>query len=329
MAAETPAPFDPNVLIGRLPEFSLQDRQRVDGYTDYCQLYGIDFDRQHNTLAVEQRLGQQQIDGQQLAIHLFRPLQPLGTLLIVHGYLDHHGLYRHIIRYGLQKQLNVVCFDLPGHGLSTGPRAVIDDFGRYHNALAAVLELIEQWQLERSLHWLGQSTGAAIINQYLLKQRPKLDGSIALLAPLVRAANWPWVSLAHSLLSPWKIGVKRGFQPNSNDPAFCRFLKNDPLQSPIITAAWIGALKRWLPQFLALEPADYPLLIVQGEQDQTVDWEYNLEILAQKFPRQQQLRLPEGKHQLVNEAESIRQHYLAWLDQQGFGSRSGTAPPML
>ncbi len=39
---------------------------------------------------------------------------PRPNLLILHGYLDHSGLFGHLIEYGLSRHSNVLIFDLPG-----------------------------------------------------------------------------------------------------------------------------------------------------------------------------------------------------------------------
>ncbi|MEH6648783.1 MAG: alpha/beta hydrolase [Motiliproteus sp.] len=332
-------PFDPRSLIAKLPPFDPGNPQissGFDGYRQFCDLYQLNFD----DLASSQQLGQLDIDDQQIAIHRFcaarsssqQPSLPCnqGTLLIVHGYLDHHALYRHIIRYGLAHNLDVIGFDLPGHGLSSGPRATIDSFNRYQRLLTTIIEQVHRWQPDQRLHLLGQSTGAAIINQYLLTadregKRPSIDGDVVLLAPLVRASHWHWVSLMHGLLSPWKRSVKRDFAANSHDPQFNAFLPTDPLQSATISVDWVGALKQWVPHFNALTPRqDLKPLVVQGQQDATVDWRYNLGVIGQKYPNLRSVSIPAGRHQLANESETIRQHYLGWLDQQGFAEATAT-----
>ncbi|MFT5721291.1 MAG: alpha-beta hydrolase superfamily lysophospholipase [Motiliproteus sp.] len=309
--------FNPCSLIASLPPFDPALGSNFDGYHDFCRFYPLTFD----TLAASQHLGQIPIEGQQIAVHLFRAPEPRGTLVIVHGYLDHHGLYSHLIRYGLERGLNVLCFDLPGHGLSSGIRASIDSFERYQTVFQVLLGMLDKWPLCRPLHLLGQSTGGAIINQFLLTkptQSPGIDGQIALLAPLIRPARWPWIRLAHAVLSPWKTAVPRDFAPNSQDPEFNAFLRSDPLQSLFITTAWIGAMKRWIAEFERLPSTNaYQPLLIQGQQDDTVDWRYNLPLLQQKFPRLQRLLLPDARHQLANEAAGIRREYLDWLDLKG------------
>ena len=69
--------------------------------------------------------------GQQTHLMLWKPPQSKGSVVIVHGYLDHTGLYGHLIKQLLERQLTVVCFDLIGHGLSSGEPASIDSFDQY------------------------------------------------------------------------------------------------------------------------------------------------------------------------------------------------------
>ena len=81
----------------------------------YAGYYGIDFrDR------AQQHLGRIDVDGFSVATQIWKPPVARGTLLILHGYYDHMGLYRHLIQWALEQHYAVLAFDLPGHGLSSG-----------------------------------------------------------------------------------------------------------------------------------------------------------------------------------------------------------------
>ncbi|MGM0701958.1 MAG: alpha/beta hydrolase [Pseudomonadota bacterium] len=248
---------------------------------------------------------------------VWSPPQAVGTAFVVHGYFDHLGLYRHLLERLLEHRWRVVLWDLPGHGLSSGRRACIDDFTDYADCLRAL-----QHQLgERDLAprpWLGvgQSTGAAILATDALTRAD--DGhwsGLALLAPLVRPWGWTQSSWLHRLVGPFVSSVPRKFRANSTDHDFATFLREqDPLQPDRLSMHWISAMRRWMPQLLALPPSQLPTLILQGEQDLTVDWEWNLSVLAHKFPNAHIHRHPEARHHLVNEAEPIRRALFAALD---------------
>ncbi|MEC8935783.1 MAG: alpha/beta hydrolase, partial [Pseudomonadota bacterium] len=167
--------------------------------------------------------------------------------------------------------------------------------------------------------WLGvgQSTGAAILATDALTRRDTAGwAGIVLLAPLVRPWRWSQASWLHLIASPFVKELPRKYRPNSTDEAFTAFLRDqDPLQPERLSVAWITAMRRWMPRLLALEPNPLPTLILQGEQDLTVDWEWNLAILAEKFPNAEIHRHPEARHHLVNEAEPIRQVLFEALDR--------------
>lgn len=303
--------FDARVLIDRLPPFS-QALEKSADFDAFLSYYGIDLRDQ----PCRQRLGFIVAAGYQIAVHQFTPPQPQGTAVLVHGYHDHHALYGGLIRYLVGRGLKLICFDLPGHGLSSGTRGSIGDFNHYQQVLKQVLQS-QVGGGDGPLHLVGQSTGAAIINHYLLLNQPVLEGQVIQLAPLVRPAQWLWIRAAHWLLSPFVRAVPRKFTANSHDQRFLDFLKHrDPLQCLTTEIEWVSAFTQWLEFFMTLPSTEaYAPLIIQGGEDGTVDWTFNLKVLEQKFPRARVLVVPEGRHHLANESESIRNYYLHWLDQ--------------
>ena len=81
------------------------------------------------------------------------------------------------------------------------------------------------------------------------------------------------------------------------------------------------ALRRWLQ---GLSPSDLgvgPVLVVQGDDDGTVDWRYNVPFVEKLYPGSRVEYLPGAGHQLANEALSVRRDYLTrvanWLVERG------------
>ncbi|MEQ6917940.1 alpha/beta hydrolase [Halomonas aquatica] len=267
---------------------------------------------------------------------VWSPESPIGTAFIVHGYFDHLGLYRHLLERLLARGWRVVLWDLPGHGLSSGRRASIDDFNDYGSCLQRLQQHLQDEGLApRPWLGIGQSTGAAILATDALTRGD--DGhwsGLALLAPLVRPWGWSQSNWLHLLVGPFVNSVPRKFRANSTDADFADFLRDgDPLQADRLVMDWIGAMRRWMPQLLALPPSPVPTLILQGEQDLTVDWEWNLTVLARKFPNAEIHRHPEARHHLVNEAEPIRRElfsvldrFVATLEPSGAPKGEGSAP---
>lgn len=256
--------------------------------------------------------------GFRLWTQVWSPSEPVGTAFVVHGYFDHLGLYRHLLERLLERRWRVVLWDLPGHGLSSGARASIKDFADYGGCLEALQSHLQQEELApRPWLGVGQSTGAAILaTDALTRGEDSHWAGLALLAPLVRPWGWRQTSWLHLLAGPFLSSVPRRFRPNSTDEEFAAFLRDkDPLQADRVAVDWVSAMRRWMPRLLALPPNPVRTLILQGEQDLTVDWEWNLGVLERKFPNAEIHRHPEARHHLVNEAEPIRLALFESLDR--------------
>ncbi|QLC72875.1 alpha/beta hydrolase [Pseudomonas sp. LPB0260] len=310
-----PERFDPEHLRPLLRPLAAATLE-LPAVQAYRSFYGIDLAQRHARL--DCRLGGFSVAGYQIAAHLWAPPEPQATLLLVHGYYDHMGLYRHVVDWALQMNFAVLACDLPGHGLSSGARASIDDFAEYQQVLHGLLEEAALLDLPQPWHLCGQSTGGAILLDYLLNGAPRPEiGQSILLAPLVRPRAWTWSQLSYRLLSPFVKAIPRRFSENSSDPAFIDFVQNrDPLQPRNLPTAWFAALRDWVPRIEAAPRSAHSPLIIQGEADMTVDWQHNLEVLQDKFATPQILRLPEARHHLANEVPALRQRYFDFLRER-------------
>jgi alpha-beta hydrolase superfamily lysophospholipase len=291
---------------------------------DYVRYYGIDFEKEFPE--IRHYLGWFEAYGYRLAGHVFLPQKATqattqkvtqesiqktkGTVFIVHGYLDHSGLYANIIRGCLERGYAVFIFDLPGHGLSSGDRADIPDFSHYQCVLESVLEKYGD-ELPHPFYAVGQSTGGGILMDHVLsacaKNKPPAFHKVLLLAPLLRPAQWLQIRFGYWLIHWLKKSVPRVFRRNSSDENFLRFLReDDPLQERIVPMGWVGALKQWVNHMLKLPRSEFPVLLVQGERDETVDWRYNIQFVRRHFHVEGEWLLPEASHQLANEREDLR-----------------------
>lgn len=302
-------------LSAQLPPFDV-GAEPASGMQDFCRLYGLDFSDRDG--ATEYRAGCIQSGDHTLAVHYWQQESARANLLLVHGYFDHTGLFGKLIEWALAKNCNVLMFDLPGHGLSSGEPAVIDDFGDYSAAIADVLAAVE---LPRLPLWvMAQSTGGAALVDYA-KHYAWPFAATVLLAPLVRPASWQGVRWAHILLRSFIDSVPRSFTVNTSDGEFLTVLKNDPLQSRRISLRWIAALRRWLSGLEQRDLGVGPALVIQGDADGTVDWRHNVEVMRELFPGSQIEYLAGAGHQLANESLENRRRYLArvesWLAENG------------
>jgi len=296
-------------LRAALPRFG--DEARVPGLDRYLAFYGLAFSREY--VACRHRIGHVASGPYALATQCWELPGARHTLLLVHGFLDHVGLYRHIIGHALARQCNVIAFDLPGHGLSTGTPTAINDFSEYADAIQAVLHAVDLPPLP--LQVVGQSTGGAALVAYARQCAAWPFTGTVLLAPLLRPAGWQRVRAAHALIHRFVDSVPRGFAQNSSDADFLAFVRADPLQSRRIHVSWVGALRRWLAELPIADLGVGPALLVQGDADGTVDWRFNLPRYGQLFPGLRIELLHGAGHQLANESETLRARYLRQVDR--------------
>ena len=287
---------------------------------DFCRFYGIDFGRRFE--GVEHRVGSVRSDQHTVVVHQFLCAGATSNLLLLHGYLDHCGMFGHLIEYGLKHGSNVVIFDYPGHGLSTGEPAVIDDFQEYCRAAIAVLEIAEWPTLPC---WtMAQSTGCSVMMELARSGHWPFFAAV-MLAPLIRVADWRFILFVHTVLHRFVEGKKRSFSINSSDTEFLAFQRADPLQSHTLSMRWIGAWRRWLAGLPMADIGLGPVLVLQGDQDGTVAWQRNMEDIPKLIPQGEICYLAGAGHQLANEAAPFRAQYMEQIDQ--FLSRQMPLPP--
>lgn len=302
-------PFTPDALRSALPAFDFATPMPRDAlFQAYRSYYQLTFEQ--NMPGLKLTAGQVRAGGFDIAVQCFRPPQARATVFVVHGYYDHVGIFDHVIEALLQKNFAVMTFDLPGHGLSSGPRGTIFNFHQYQVVLQKVVALAEG-QLPQPWHFVAQSTGAAIVSEYLLNRGCLPERlpftSAVMLAPLVRPVRW-WLNRhLHTLMSPWKDYIPRKYTASSTDPAFLNFtFSADPLQPRFLSSKWVGALKQWIPFIERHEQMRFPVLMIQGEADATVDWRHNTGVLKSKFLPSEVYRVSAMRHQVVNEATGFR-----------------------
>ena len=193
------------------------------------------------------------------------------------------GLYRHVVDWGPEMGFAVLACDLPGHGLSSGRapastnsmstvRCFPDCSSRpvgsichgrgicWARAPAAPLRWIICCIRSRSATRADHPAGAA--------------GS---------PAAWLRSRISYELVRRFVQQIPRTFSENSSDPGFRVRADPGPAAAGHPAHRLVGALSRWIPRIeRAADSAQAPL-IVQGEADMTVDWQYNLPVLQRKF----------------------------------------------
>lgn len=305
--------MDVEAVKAILKPLNLSDTRVVsEAELEYYRFYGIDFEARRSD--VNHFFGSLDLAGFDIACHYYELNQSTATCFILHGYYDHSALYKHMIDYCLSRNMSVVIYDLPGHGLSSGEPAAIKSFEDYQQVLQGVIEFFQP-KVSGPSYVIGQSTGGAITMDYILSHSDHPFEKAVLLAPLFKPVGWGLSARFVDLIRPFISSMPRVFTSNSNDKEFVRFLEHDdPMQYRRLSLQWVSALKKWMKHFLSLNKSEQSVLIIQGKKDLTVDWRYNLPIIEQKFPQAQVVYINKGCHHLVCESQAVREEFYQAMD---------------
>lgn len=293
----------------REQDVNVRDTCGTDLLQVYLDFYGINFAPTYED--VIHGFGAVDACGFRIATHYWLPQKPKGTLIVMHGYYDHVGIFGKAIQFGLDNDLAVLAFDLPGHGLSSGEQVAIASFDQYADVLHVLLSAAQQL-LPSPYYALGQSTGGSVLLNYLWRydaaRAVPLLQKIALCAPLVLPRGWRYSGrFVYTLVHRFIRRLPRGPSRSSHDADFNRFIdEQDCLQSRSLSVRWVGAMKAWDQQFRGFPPLDKSILVIQGTKDSTVAWRYNIQQIQRALPNAQIELIPSAGHQLVNEVEDLR-----------------------
>lgn len=303
----------PRLQFNLTNDLNWQELASVESYLDFYRIHyeEIFTDLYHG-------FGMVEAAGYHIATHYWLPKSPKGTLVVVHGYYDHVGIFNHAIRFALERNLAVIAFDLPGHGLSSGVPAEIDSFNQYGDVLAEVLRQ-SQALMPQPLHALGQSTGCAVLMNYLWRYEyahavPVFE-KMVLCAPLIVARGWGLGKYVYAVVHHFMDRLKRGATTSSHNQQFNDFINNtDPLQAKYLSIKWVGAMKAWNEAFRCFSVLPKEVLIVQGTGDMTVDWRYNVPLIQQKLPNSKLVVIEGAGHQLINESDEYRNQVMVAMN---------------
>lgn len=278
------------------------DKEYPDQVIDYFKFYGLDVDDND----IEHIFGTFESGKDTLAAHIYRPEKYKAAVVAVHGYFDHCGQLNHLIKYLLKAGYAVAAFDLPGLGLSTGKRGEVEDFSQYSQALMDFADTLKPL-LNAPYHFIGHSTGSTAILDSLLTNKDNVFDRVILTAPLVHCTGWEQSKISYNEKIQFVKSVPRIFRKSSSDAKFLKFVKHkDPLQTKTIPLIWVRALHKWNDKIADSPTCEKPIKIIQGTNDATIDWQYNIEFLLEKFSNAEVSMIENARHELFNESTDIR-----------------------
>ena len=108
---------------------------------------------------------------------VFLPKEPVGVVLVTHGYAEHCGRYHEVAHVLVDAGWAVLAYDVRGHGQSPGARGAIDRFQTYLDDFTAAATAAKELAPGKPLVLLGHSHGSLIVLRALCSDRP--TGAVA------------------------------------------------------------------------------------------------------------------------------------------------------
>jgi lysophospholipase len=234
------------------------------------------------------------------------------SLVTVHGYSSHCGLYRHVGAAFASAGIAVTQFDCRGHGHSSGRRGHIVDFGEYVDDLALVIAWARQQEVGKPWSLLGHSMGSTICLAYALDQARAEKPSRLVLAA-------PWLKLKMKVSAPKRAAANVAARvmptltmPNgltcenlSRNPIVHDGFDRDPLIHHVATAGWFMATLRAQARIrLQARELKVPTLLLVAGGDRIVANEATLAFAREAGAIAECRDYPELFHELFLEPEA-------------------------
>ncbi len=178
----------------------------------------------------------------------FIPQKTKMQLVVVHGFAEHMRCYADVARWLSKKGIAVHLMDLPGHGLSDGPRGHIDEFREYLDDVHLFFHSYPHFLKTKPTFLLGHSLGGLIASQYWLRHKPKINGLI-LSSPLTGFCSLMSVltTVVAKIISrrdpSFLIPKPSGVTSLSRDPAMWQRYRNDPYRLRTISPSLYLSMK--------------------------------------------------------------------------------------
>ena len=226
-------------------------------------------------------------EGERIGVQYFVPRGAVrGTVFLFPGYLDHSGPFVPFAGELAKAGFSVVAADLPrATGFSEGGRGEIGSFDEYGERLETVIEAFRPREVKAGKPfpfpkpWIavGHSTGASAV--FILLERRTLAAS----ASPFETGSLHRASRALGPLDPYP---GRAFLRSQGRPVFraaerAGTAPREPVLSPFPGPSGSGTGNREVGDY---RPIRQEGLLIQGKEDDVVDFSHNVPFLLEKIP---------------------------------------------
>jgi len=249
-------------------------------------------------------------------------LDPVGTLLAVHGLSEHSGRYEGLAEAALASGLAMAAVDLVGHGKSPGRRGHIDSFEADHlGAVDALVRRVETERPDMPLVLVGHSLGGLIAARWAQRRvfARRLRGLILIapfVAPRMPIPRWKLTvaGTLENVLPALRLATGIADEDVFRDPVERARFAADPLvQRRISVGHWASLTEereRLCAEAAALE---IPTLFLLAGDDRVVSTRAARD-LAERIPAATIVEYPKAFHALLHDPlkSEVMCDLLAW-----------------
>jgi alpha-beta hydrolase superfamily lysophospholipase len=248
---------------------------------------------------------------------------PRAVLVIVHGFGEHCGRYRHLVDYLVPRGFAIYGFDLRGHGRSEGQRGAINSWDEFREDVARFLHLVREAQPDSPLFLMGHSMGGLIVSNYAVNDQSGLTGVILSSPLLAQPHVAPLLHAASRVLS--KIRPNMSFDAGvdasaiSRDPAEVKRYVDDPLVHSKATPRFSTEMDKtiaWTQE--RASQLTVPLLVIHGDADQLVPIAGSQRFYRNASSADKIFKVyPGGYHESINDIhrDQVLADIHAWLER--------------
>lgn len=120
-------------------------------------------------------------DDVELFFQSWSPAKPASTLVINHGLGEHTDSYQRLVDGLADQNIQLIAWDMRGHGRSEGKRGVVKRFADYTSDLVILIDYIRKEISDRPLGLLGHSLGGLVTLNTIIRN-PDLNIKCAVLS---------------------------------------------------------------------------------------------------------------------------------------------------
>jgi len=254
--------------------------------------------------------------------------QPKALAILVHGYGEHMGRYKHVIEAMVEQGYAVHSLDHRGHGDSTGVRAHVERFDYFVDDLHLLVQQAKAAHAGLPCFMVAHSMGGLIGTRYALRHQDQLAGLILSGAAIqVGDDISPWIRRIATLIAtlvptlPITPATRATESVLSRDPLVQEQFDTDPL-------TYKGKLRARMGLEFAKAATDarnrvaelqLPLLVMHGAEDRLTNPKGSELLYTEARSQDKTLKLwPGCRHEILNEPEKdeVIAFMLDWLDQR-------------